>query len=199
MLYEIIICHLITEKNPPIQQVIESGVVKRFVQFLSLDKDPVCYHFTLLLFLPFLFLFLLLILFLLFLVLLFLLLLFLFLLLLLILCLFWLLLLSVLSSLCVLSFNSMSRPITLCDIAVNHKLLCQVALLFFSFLSHSRSPPYPLLFTTSSPFTSIYLSTSIQPYTLFFISLLLFLISYLLPFSYILPSTCHSYTTVPSI
>ena len=54
MLPYLMLCSIITEKNPPIQQVIESGVVKRFVQFLSLDKDPVDYHFILLLF-PFLF------------------------------------------------------------------------------------------------------------------------------------------------
>lgn len=35
------IFYFCVEKNPPIQQVIESGVVSRFVQFLGLDSDPV--------------------------------------------------------------------------------------------------------------------------------------------------------------
>lgn len=30
-----------TEKNPPIQQVIDSGVVQRFVQFLQMHDNPV--------------------------------------------------------------------------------------------------------------------------------------------------------------
>jgi hypothetical protein len=29
------------EKNPPIQQVIDAGVVPRFVQFLQMDSNPV--------------------------------------------------------------------------------------------------------------------------------------------------------------
>jgi hypothetical protein len=35
-----------TEKNPPIQQVIDSGVVQRFVQFLQMHENPVrcCFY-----------------------------------------------------------------------------------------------------------------------------------------------------------
>lgn len=38
-------CHssFILERSPPIQEVIEAGVVPRFVQFLQLNDNPVCF------------------------------------------------------------------------------------------------------------------------------------------------------------